>query len=458
MIRADRPRIGILAGSGTIPAEVARAVRAAGGDVHIVRIDGDCDGALAGLPVESYSWGQIGAIFASFRRAGCRELLFIGGVRRPDLTRLRPDAGLFWHLPGLIGLVVAGGDDGLARHSIRFVERQGFTVVGLADVAPDLLVPAGALGQLAPDADDMADILLGSALVRALGSHDIGQAVLISGGVIEAIEGAEGTDRMLERIGQRRAALGLTAGGPAPLRGVLVKRPKPGQEMRIDMPAIGPRTIDLAHSAGLKGIAVLAGQTLAADRAELIVRAGRAGVFVYGFTEGDSPRPLSPAMTDAGSSAEIASRQKASASDVRDARKGAAALASLATLGPSGSVVVVNGYIIGIEPTADVVGLIERTRDIRPWGVARWRRRAGVVVIGPGWRPGAGGSEAVVAAAMEARLAAVAVVSGAGGAGRDGDALVAAANAARLCVIKLLDGNASRAPTDRGAKRQEGGA
>lgn len=417
--------IGILAGSGSVPAEAARAIASRGGCFHIVRIGPDIDGALAGLPVEAFEWGQMGAIFRSFRRAGCRDLLFIGSVRRPDLTRLRPDGGLLWHLPGLLALVFAGGDDGLARSSIRFVERCGFRVVGLADVAPELLISAGPLGGEAPDASGMADILLGSAVIRALGRHDIGQAVVITNGVIEAIEGAEGTDRMLERVAQRRAACHLDTGdrrAPAP-RGVLVKRPKPSQEMRIDVPAIGPRTVERAHAAGLAGLAALAGATLVADRTHVIRRSGEARLFVYGFTEGDrgdaadhgarlravgtksrlEPGIVFEAFADGGASGFATTEQD-------DARRGAAALTSLAALGPRGSAVVVRGYVIGIEPTADTIGLIERTRDIRPWGVGRWRHRAGVVVTGSD-----GASlPRVIEAARDAKLAAVVVLEGHG--------------------------------------------
>lgn len=443
--------IGILAGSGTLPAEVARSIIAGGGRVHIVRIGPDEDGALAGFPVDTFGWGQMGGIFSSFRRAGCRELVFVGSVRRPDLTTLRPDLGLFYHLPGLLGLVVAGGDDGLARTSIRFVETRGFKVASIADVAPGLLVPAGALGVDTPDADDMADILLGSSVVRALGRHDIGQGVVVSEGGIEAIEGAEGTDRMLERVARQRGATGFVERGRR--RGVLVKRPKPGQEMRIDIPAIGPRTIDRAEAAGLSGIAVLAGATLAADRPALIRRAAVARMFVYGFTEGDMPPAATRVIaapqyelerldqgSRAGRSLSVAGlfgfsplargTRALGGSDASDARRGAGALASLAALGRSGAVVVVNGYSIGIEPSADIGGLIERTAHIRPWGVGRWRRRAGVVVVSRAADVG----DDVIARAGAARLSAVAICDASGGDQRIAR-LAETAAAARLSVV-----------------------
>lgn len=426
----DHP-IGILAGNGAVPAEVAAAIRRSGRQVHIVKIDGDTDGALAGLPVVGKGWGQVGGIFESFRSAGCRELLFVGSVRRPDLMRLWPDLGFFRYLPELLGLVFAGGDDGLARVGIRFVERRGFTVVGIADVAPEILLPAGPLGQVAPAAADVADILLGSAVVRALGRHDIGQAVVVTGGRIEAIEGAEGTDRMLEQVARRRA-LPVDAGASQDprdasvatgLRGVVVKRPKPGQELRIDIPAIGPRTAERAHAAGLGGIAVLAGLTLAADRPGLARTADRHGLFVYGFTEGDGdPGQVARGDMRAGGQSgpdrdaegptAVLSRTRPSAVDLSDSRRGCDAVATLASFGPEGAAVVVNGYVIGLEPSMDVDGLLERTRDIRPWGITRWRRRSGVLVISRSHlgTPRAGARLATVAAG--ARLAAISVRAG----------------------------------------------
>ncbi|MDZ4843664.1 MAG: LpxI family protein, partial [Hyphomicrobium aestuarii] len=330
------------------------------------------------------------------------------------------------------------------------VEAQGFEVVGIADVAPGLLVPAGALGLEAPGPSAMADILLASSVVRVLGRHDIVQAVIVADGVIEAIEGAEGTDRMLDRVAAQRARAGPRSDI---LRGVLVKRPKPGQEMRIDMPAIGPRTVERAKAAGLAGLAVLAGATLAADREDLVAMADREGLYVYGFTEGDPSgasrpglhrpglhrpvvhgpvvhgpglhRPVAPPMSPGSAVADNYTVAQISVpgtpsprrmfagaslarSELADACAGAAALESLAALGPSGSAVVVNGYVIGIDPGASAIDLVDRTRTIRPWGIARWRRRAGVVIV----NHAVGDAAALVSAAVEAKLAAIAICSG----------------------------------------------
>jgi DUF1009 family protein len=432
------PPLGILAGGGSVPGEVVRALRTAGRRVHVVAIDGS--EATPGLAHATYGWGSVGAILASFRTAGCRELMFVGSVRRPDLTRLRPDLGLLWHLPGLLRLVLAGGDDGLARSGIRFVEGCGFGVVGIADVAPDILVPHGALGGRAPTAAQMADILLGSAVVRALGRHDIGQAVVVAGGRIVAIEGAEGTDRMLERVARRRTADGHggAVGGGA---GVVVKRPKPGQELRIDIPAIGPRTVERAHAAGLAGIAVLAGLTLAADRPEMVRRADAAGLFVYAFTEGDTTPDTATPRGDGAAALAPLGRRRPSDTDRADAARGLAAVTSLAALGSAvsgsavsgaGSAVVVNGYVIGIEPSADAVELVARTRDIRPWGIARWRRRAGALAIA-GHPARAEAWPEIVAAAAAARLAAIAVGADVG---HGPTTLVAAADAHGIAVLR----------------------
>lgn len=438
----DEAPIGILAGTGTVPGEVAEEIVARGGRVHIIRIDAsrrDQAGSRAGFEAPAFAWGQIGGILGSLRRAGCREVLFVGSVSRPDLGKLRPDAGLLWHLPELMSLIVAGGDDGLIRKGIRFIENRGFKVVGLADVAPGLLVPSGPIGIEEPDAAGMADILFGSAVVRSLGRHDIGQAVIVSNGTIEAIEGAEGTDRMLDRVARCRVEAKLPLAGP---RGVLVKRPKPGQEMRIDTPAIGPSTVERAKAAGLAGIAVLAGATLAAERAELVRRADLDGLWVYGFTEGAEHSAglagrhvsVNPATAAWVATPPVGGfGAAAGAADRSDACAGAAALESLANLGPYGAAVVVNGYVIGIEPGQDAAGLIKRTKHIRPWGIGRWRRRAGVAVIAHNIAE----PEALVAAAREAKLAAIATMAmpGSRGAG-DGELQRACADAG-IAVVHL---------------------
>lgn len=162
------------------------------------------------------------------------------------------------------------------------MEDNGVRVVGIDDVAPELLVPKGVLGHRQPAAGDHADIARGLQMMAALGPFDVGQAVVIAGQHVLAVEAAEGTDQMLQRIADLRRQGRVTAPAGS---GVLVKALKPGQDRRVDLPSIGPRTIENVARAGLAGIAVTAGSTIIADAAEVIAAADSAEIFVVGVPE-----------------------------------------------------------------------------------------------------------------------------------------------------------------------------
>jgi len=270
-------RIGIIAGSGSLPREVAESVVARGGSVHVVMVDGAADASLAMFPHTVVNWAQPGRATAALRQAGVRDVVMLGGYRRPNLRTARPDLAFFQMLPAVWRLLRAGGDDAVLRGLVALFETRGLHVVGVADVARDLLIGDGPQTQREPSPQDRADAERGFALVAALGRYDIGQATVVANGRVEAIEGAEGTDRMLKRVAEARRGLGGSARG-----GVLVKRPKPGQDLRVDLPAIGPSTVENAASAGLSGVAVMAGHVLCAERARVIAEANARELFVAG--------------------------------------------------------------------------------------------------------------------------------------------------------------------------------
>ena len=150
-------------------------------------------------------------------------------------------------------------------------EQQGFRLLGAQEVAPEILMPEGALGRARPSERDRADIALGFDYLRATGPFDVGQAVVVAGRHVLAVEAAEGTDQMLQRVAEmRKNGRVRTPAGT----GVLVKAPKPGQDRRFDLPAIGPRTVEGVARAGLAGIAVAAGSSIVAEP-EKLVRDGR---------------------------------------------------------------------------------------------------------------------------------------------------------------------------------------
>ena len=244
-------RLGILAGGGGLPREIAESAAARGLPVSIVAIDGEADANFGSHKVTVVNWGQIGAMLRALKQERVTDLVIVGRVHRPELGRLKPDLGFFRYLPKIMKIVAAGGDDSVLRRVVRFFEEQGLTVIGPGDAAPALVVGEGSMGAEAASPADRADIAKGLELVCALGRFDIGQGVIVTNGRIEAIEGAEGTDRMLARAAKQRRSVGEGTHG-----GVLVKRTKPGQDIRVDMPTIGPATVEGARAAGLNGIAV----------------------------------------------------------------------------------------------------------------------------------------------------------------------------------------------------------
>jgi DUF1009 family protein len=178
------------------------------------------------------------------------------------------------------------GDNGLLSGLGSIVEEQGFRLLGAHEVAPELLMPQGAVGNRMPGDDDWADIQRALALLQATGPFDVGQAAVVSDGRVLAIEAAEGTDQMLARLAELRRSGQIHARDGA---GVLVKAPKPGQDRRFDLPSIGPRTVEGAATAGLAGIAVVAGSTIVAEPDHIIAAADRAKIFVIGIS-GDGTR------------------------------------------------------------------------------------------------------------------------------------------------------------------------
>jgi hypothetical protein len=271
--------VGLIAAGGAMPFAVADSLIARGIEPVLFAIRGACDA----VRVERFrhhwiSVGQLGRVTSLFRTEGCRDLIFIGALVRPALSEIRLDWGTLRAL-GPIWASFRGGDDHLLSGIGRILERQGFRMVGIKDVAPDLLMPQGSLTRTVPDQRAQADIARGREVLRALSPFDIGQAVIVIDGHVVAVEDIEGTDGLLARIARLREQGRIRNPGG---RGVLVKAPKAGQDLRYDLPTVGPRTVEGAAKAGLAGLAVVAGNTLVAEPQEMIVAADAAGLFVTG--------------------------------------------------------------------------------------------------------------------------------------------------------------------------------
>jgi UDP-2,3-diacylglucosamine hydrolase len=266
--------LGILAGGGRLPGQIAAAAEAAGRPVFIVGLEGFADPAvLAPWPHEVIRILAAGRILAALREHGCKDLVLVGPVRRPSLLGLRPDVEGA-RILARIGRAAFAGDDGLLAAVVRVFAEEGFRVLGAHEILNEALGPAGLLSRAAPDAVAMADIKRGIEVVRALGTVDVGQCCVVQQGIVLAVEAAEGTDAMLSRC----AALARPGAG-----GVLVKLVKPGQDRRADLPTIGPTTISGAAAARLRGVAFEAGGTILAQRDATVAEADATGLFLLGL-------------------------------------------------------------------------------------------------------------------------------------------------------------------------------
>jgi UDP-2,3-diacylglucosamine hydrolase len=271
--------IGIIAGAGSLPFAVAAAVRSRGLKPVLFAIRGFCDPAP--LAAYAHHWvavGQAGRLMRLLRAEKCRDVVFIGALVRPALSEIRLDLGTLRVIPR-IAAALRGGDDHLLSGVAGIFEDHGFHLVGVQDVAPDVLMPEGPLGRSAPDSDASADIERGLAALRAMSPFDIGQALVVIDGHIVAVEDVEGTDGLLARVARLRDQGRIRARSG---RGVLVKAAKAGQDLRFDLPTFGPKTVEGAAAAGLRGIAIAAGKAIVAEPQKIVELAEKAGVFVVG--------------------------------------------------------------------------------------------------------------------------------------------------------------------------------
>jgi len=199
------------------------------------------------------------------------EVVLAGGIKRPSFKEMITD----WEGVKIIAKLAVKklSDDKLFRAVMDEMENRGFKVVGIEEVVPDMLFTEGLYGSVKPSAEDMDDIQRGITVAKALGAVDVGQAVVVQEGMVLAVEAIEGTDMMLSR------ASALKKEGKAP---VMVKVLKPGQDMRVDLPAIGLQTVEQLKKYGIKGVAVEAGGILLIEREAVIQLADKEGIFIIG--------------------------------------------------------------------------------------------------------------------------------------------------------------------------------
>jgi len=281
LVLAPGARVGVIAGGGHLPVEVAQGLERQRHPPFIIMVEGEVDreSELYRYEHESLALEQIGALASLLKRRKITHLVLAGEIkRRPRLTDMRLSFGLLALVPMLV-MALARGDDGLLKILARGLEARGVKIVGAHQVVPDLVAVEGVLTKAAPLKSDRRDIEAAYAAAKTIGALDIGQAAIAIGGRAIALEGIEGTDGLLQRTKELRSH-GRLAGRT---RGVLVKCAKPGQELRADLPSIGPQTIEAAHAAGLAGIAVEAGRSLVLEGPVAIARADALGLFVIGL-------------------------------------------------------------------------------------------------------------------------------------------------------------------------------
>lgn len=269
--------VGLIAGFGRLPIEVARGAREGGRQVVAIGLRGLTDIALED-EVDSLLWvhlGEVEPMLACFREAGVSKLTMVGNVpktflwKRPELVK--PDARTLRALRGLVDRK----DDTLLGIIADLFEEEGFSFLGQAELAPSLLADVGVLGSVEPGPEELADIRFGWPIAKAIGGLDVGQTVVVRGRAVLALEAVEGTDEAVKR--------GCALGEPG---ASVVKVAKPAQDMRFDMPTIGPRTLAVLAEGKARALAVEAGKTLVLEREVLLAEADRHGIAVVGMVDG----------------------------------------------------------------------------------------------------------------------------------------------------------------------------
>lgn len=277
-------KIALICGGGILPRDVAQALLRQQADFVVIRLAGEADTDLE-LPHSTQQitigWGQIGRFFRFLVDQSCTHVLAVGGVtKRPDFSSLKLDLGGIKALPEAIATVI-GGDDKVLSNVAAVFEKRGYQVIGVLQAVPEMSCPLGHVSSNTPDNKAIDDINLAIRAAQAAGALDMGQGAVAADNRVIAMEGPEGTCDMLERVATiRRQKRARWKNG----QGVLVKCAKPGQDIRFDVPVIGPDTVHQVKAAGLAGIAVEAGHVLLLDRENLLRVASQEGIFIQGIS------------------------------------------------------------------------------------------------------------------------------------------------------------------------------
>lgn len=260
--------VALIAGGGGLPAALAS------------RLAAPLVCAPAGLQPEGlavdlvFHFERLAPFLRALGDRGIQVVALAGAIHRPRLDPALFDRETAQLVPDLLA-AMQGGDDAALRWIIGLIEDYGLRVAGLAELAPDLLAGEGVLGARAPTGAERADAERGRAVLAALDPVDVGQGCVVAQGLCLGIEALYGTDAMLADVARQRPTREPQSGG------VFVKRAKAGQDLRADLPALGPATVAAAAAAGLTGIAVQAGRVVVLDRAATVAAADTAGLALW---------------------------------------------------------------------------------------------------------------------------------------------------------------------------------
>jgi len=264
--------IGLIAGKGQFPMLFARAARAAGLKVVAVAIQGETLPELE-PEVDAITWiklGQLGKLIKTFQRAGVSRAAMCGGVSKPRMFDIKPDLKAMLYIKKLMHLA----DDGILRSLAKVLADEGIEIMASHELVPELLAAEGGYTRRGPDQAEQADAELGWRMAGELGKLDIGQALVVKGKAVVAVEAMEGTDECIRRGGQ-------LAGGKG---AVVVKRCKPDQDLRFDLPSVGEGTVAVMQRAGASCLVIEAGRTLVFDHEGMVKRADEAGICIMAWS------------------------------------------------------------------------------------------------------------------------------------------------------------------------------
>ncbi|MEP4051947.1 MAG: UDP-2,3-diacylglucosamine diphosphatase LpxI [Litorimonas sp.] len=279
---AAKMRIGLIAGGGRLPEYVRAAALESETLALLIALDPFVSETI--FPeAERLRLGQLGKMVRRLKKSDCTHVCFAGIVNRPDFKRLKPDFKAMLNLPGTIR-AAGQGDDALMRHVLGLFEQEGFKIISPQEVCADLMLTEGVIGSVPLKDTHRDDALEACKVATAIGALDIGQGAVVARGVTLAVEAQEGTDAMLTRLLNLSPDLRGTLEARV---GVLAKMVKPKQDIRVDLPTLGPETVRHAAEAGLAGIVAEAGGAFVIEREETIRLANEAGLFIAGLPKAE---------------------------------------------------------------------------------------------------------------------------------------------------------------------------